>query len=161
MKCGEMFMTATSLKPRQVHALQLLATGTPVNQVAVMLSVSPMTVFRWKHTPAFRSRLELVTNSGLEELTKKVHATALTAVETLQETLCDMTLPVPLRVKAALGVLGAMGSVNAALSRRLQDGAADFELGTRFNGPTFRHDCTGNLIHLPKVNLGSGEAVIV
>ncbi len=149
------------MKPRQVQALQLLATGRPVNQVAAMVDVTPMTVFRWKNTPAFRSRLELVTNSGLESLAKKVNATAITAIETLQETLCNMALPDQIRVKAALGVLNAMGSVNAALSRRLHDGVADFELSTRFDGPVFSHDSAGNVIQLPKANVGSGEPVVV
>ena len=154
-------MAEASLKPKQVHALQLLATGRPVSHVAAAVNVSPMTVFRWKNTPAFRSRLDLVTNSGMEELAKKVNATALTAIETLQEALCDMALPVRLRARVALGVLGTMGAINAALSRRLQDGAADFKLSTRFDGPAFSHDGTGNAIPLPKANLGSCEAVIV
>ena len=139
-------MGATSLKPRQVLALQLLAAGRPVSEVATVVNVSSMTVFRWKQSPAFRSRLELVTHSGLEELAKKVNATAITAIETLQETLCDMTLPVALRVKASIGVLGAMASVNAALSKRLQDGVADFDLGARFAGPTFSYGADGELI---------------
>jgi hypothetical protein len=109
-----------------------------------------MTVFRWKQSPAFRSRLELVANSGLEDLAKKVNATAITAIETLQETLCDMAQPTQLRVKAALGVLGAMSALNAALTRRLQDGAADFELGARFSGAAFSYDSQGREISIPR-----------
>ena len=154
-------MGTISLKPRQAHALQLLAVGRPANEVAAALNVSAMTIFRWKQTPVFRSRLELVAHTGLEELAKKVNATAITAIETLQETLCDMTLPVALRVKASIGVLGAMGSVNAALSRRLLDGAADFDLRTRFAGPAFSRNSQGNVIVTPDARLSTAEGVEV
>lgn len=154
-------MGATSLKPRQVYALQLLAAGRPTSEVAAVVNVSAMTIFRWKQSPAFRSRLELVTHTGLEELAKKVNATAITAIETLQETLCDMTLPVSLRVKASIGVLGAMGSVNAALSKRLLDGAADFDLSTRFVGPTFSYGADGELIQPVTGRFSHSDEVVV
>ncbi|WP_405048364.1 helix-turn-helix domain-containing protein [Rhodoferax sp.] len=154
-------MGAITLKPRQVHALQLLAAGRPVSEVAVVVNVSTMTIFRWKQIPAFRSRLELVAHTGLEELAKKVNATAITAIETLQETLCDMTVPVALRVKASIGVLGAMGSVNAALSKRLQDGVADFDLSTRFTGPTFSYGADGALIQPATGRFSQSDEVVV
>ena len=154
-------MVATSLKPRQVQALQLLAAGKPVSEVAAVVKVSSMTVFRWRQTPVFRSRLELVTHSGLEELAKKVNATAITAIETLQETLCDMTLPVALRVKASIGVLGAMGAVNAALDKRLRDGAADFDLNARFAGPTFTYGADGELIRPGPGRVSQSDEVMV
>lgn len=123
----------TSLKARQLQAVKLLALGTPANQVAERLEISVMTIYRWKRLPEFEAKLSAITSSGLEEIAKTLNATALTAAETLQEILCDMTQPVPTRMKAALGVLNAMGSVNAALERGLQHRAGDFDLAQRFS----------------------------
>ena len=41
----------TQLKPRQITALQLLATGTPAYQVAARLEISTMTLYRWQQQP--------------------------------------------------------------------------------------------------------------
>jgi len=122
----------TSLKARQLQAVKLLALGTPANQVAERLEISVMTIYRWKRMPEFDARLNAIASSGLEEIAKTLNATALTAVETLQEVLCDMSQPAPTRMKAALGVLGVMGSVNTALERGLAHRAADFDLAQRY-----------------------------
>jgi hypothetical protein len=129
-----------SLKPVQLTAIQLLAVGTPASHVAERLEVSVMTIYRWQRLPEFEAKLHAVTSSGLEEIAKKMNATALTAVETLQEVLCDLTQPVPTRIKAALGVLGAMGSVNAALEKGLQHRVADFDSKLRWSEPGFTYD---------------------
>ena len=100
-----------SLKARQLNAVQLLALGTPAYQVAAQLDVSTMTIYRWQRLPAFEAKLNAITSSGLEEIAKKMNATTLTAVETLQEILCNMAESPTTRMKAALGVLGAMSSV--------------------------------------------------
>jgi transposase len=97
-----------ALKARQLNAIQLLAVGTPANQVAATLQVSTMTLYRWSRQPEFEAKLRSITSSGLEEVAEKMNATALTAVETLQEILCDMTQPTGTRMKAALGVLAAL-----------------------------------------------------
>lgn len=122
-----------TLKARQLQAVKLLALGTPANQVAERLEISVMTIYRWKQLPEFDAKLNAIASSGLEEIAKTLNATALTAVETLQEVLCDMSLPIPTRMKAALGVLGVMGSVNSALERGLVHRVADFDLAQRFS----------------------------
>lgn len=137
-------MTASnSLKPKQLSAIRLLAMGTPAYRVAEQLEVSTMTIYRWRRQPEFDAKLSCIANSGLEEIAKKMHATALTAVETLHEVLCDLSQPTPLRMKAALGVLGAMPSVNGALERGLQHRFADFDLEQRFSGVVYPHDNGG------------------
>jgi hypothetical protein len=141
------------LKPLQLTAIQLLAVGTPASHVAQRLEVSAMTIYRWQQSPAFKAKLNSITSSGLEEIAKTLNATALTAVETLHEVLCDMSQPVPTRMKAALGVLGVMSSVNAALERGLQHRAGDFDLKHRFGGITY--DQPGEPCH------GTGEHVTV
>jgi hypothetical protein len=135
------------LKPVQLSALRLIASGTPDCQVASTLNVSVMSIYRWRRLPAFEAKLNEITSSGLEEIAKTLNATALTAVETLQEVLCDMSQPVSLRMRAALGVLNALGPVNAALERGLQHRAADFDLNHRFNTQGNTYDQQGESCH--------------
>jgi hypothetical protein len=121
------------LKPRQIHAIQLLAVGTPLTRVAQTLEISEMTLWRWGKQAEFQSKLNSVANSGLAEVARTINAASLTAAETLQEILCDLSLPTNTRMRAALGVLGAMSSVNSALERGLQHRVADFDLNQRWN----------------------------
>ena len=141
-----------SLKPKQINAIQLLAVGTPAFQVAARLEVSNMTLYRWQQQPEFESKLRTITNSGLEELAKKMNVAALTAVETLQEAMCDMSEPITTRMKAATGILNAMPSVNGVLEKGLQHRAADFDLRKRWSGPVLTHDGSGNPYPSLRVN---------
>lgn len=134
------------LKPRQLTAVQLLATGTPANRVAERLEVSTMTLYRWQRLPEFEAKLRVITSSGLEEVAKKMNATTLTAIETLQEILCDMREPSTTRMKAALGVLNSMSAVNGVLEKGLQLRAADFDLQGRWSEQAFTFDSSGNPI---------------
>jgi len=133
-----------SLKPKQLSAVRLLASGAPAYRVAEQLEVSTMTIYRWRRLPEFNAKLHSITNSGLKEIAKKLNATTLTAVETLQEVLCDMTQPAPTRIKAALGVLGVMSSVNGALERSLQHRLADFDLAHRFEIGVLPYNAVGS-----------------
>ena len=42
--------------------------------------------------------------------------------------MCDLSVPTSVRLRAALGVLGAMASVNGTLEKSLRHRAADFDL---------------------------------
>ena len=117
----------------------MLALGTPTNQVAERLEISTMTIWRWRKNPAFETRLNAITTSGLEEIAKHLNSAALTAVETVDEILCDLTQPTPIRLKAALGLLNTMASVNNALEKGLQHRVADFDVAQRFGGTTYDH----------------------
>lgn len=132
------------LKPRQLSAIQLLAVGTPAYQVAERLEITTMTLYRWQRLPEFEAKLRNITNSGLEELAKKINIAALTAVETLQDILCDVREPTTIRMKAAIGALNAMPKVNTVLEKSLGHRAADFDLRKRFSGPAFTYDSYGN-----------------
>lgn len=137
---------AKALKARQMSAIQLLAMGTPAYQVAEKLQVTSMTIHRWKPLPEFEAKLRFIASSGLEEIAKKMNATTLTAIETLQEIMCDMREPSSARMKAALGVLGTMASVNNTLEKSLKHRAGDFDLKERWSGPAFTFDSNGNPI---------------
>ena len=143
-----------TLKARQIQAVKLLALGTPAYQVAERLEISVMTIYRWQRLPEFEAKLSAITDSGMEQIAKTLNAAALTAAETLQEILCDMTQPVPLRMKAALGVLNSMGSVNGALERGLRHRAGDFDLSQRFSNLGYTYDSGGN------PSGGSGEGMV-
>jgi hypothetical protein len=112
-----------------------------------------MTIYRWSRQPEFEAELRSITSSGLEEVAKKMNAATLTAVETLQEVLCDMSQPTGIRVKAALGVLGVMPAINHALEKSLKHRAADFDLQKRFSGTPFTFDGNGN----PYPHPGTGD----
>lgn len=131
-----------TLKPVQLTAISMLAAGTPAIQVAARLEVSTMTIYRWQRLPEFESKLRNITSSGLEEIAKKMNAATLTAVETLQETMCDMREPASVRMKAALGVLGATASVNGMLEKSLRHRVADFRLQERW-GDSFTYNGSG------------------
>lgn len=119
-------MKKQSLKPIQLNALTLLAAGTPACHVAKQLEVAPMTIYRWQRLPEFESKLNSLTQAGWEELAKRLNVLSITAVETLQEILCDLSSPASVRVRAALGVLNMMNTANAALERGLQHRVPDF-----------------------------------
>ena len=135
-----------SLKPRQLNAVQLLAVGTPAYHVAAQLEVSTMTIYRWQRLPEFEAKLNSIASSGLEEVAKKMNATTLTAVETLQEILCDMREPSAIRMKAALGVLSTVASVNNMLEKSQMHRIADFDLQERFVQQGWTYDRNGNRI---------------
>lgn len=132
-----------ALKARHLTAIKLLAVGTPTKQVAEILEVSTMTLWRWQRLPEFDAKLRSVASSGLEEVTKKMNAAALTAIETLQEAMCDMSEPTATRMKAAMGVLNVMPSVNGILEKALQHRVGDFDLQQRW-GDGFTYDSSGN-----------------
>lgn len=140
------------LKPKQIIAIQLLAMGTPIYPVAEKLEITTMTLYRWQKLPEFNSKLNSIADSGLEEIAKKMNAAAITAIETLQEAMCDLKEPSSVRIKAALGVLGATASVNGALEKGLKHRIADFDLRERFNDTGWSYDQNGNPIEYPNKN---------
>ena len=132
-----------ALKPKQLNAIKLLATGTPAYQVAARLEITTMTLYRWQRLPEFEQTLHSISHSGLDEIATKMNVAALTAVETLQEILCSLNEPTNIRLKAAIGTLRAMPSVNGALEKGLQHRTADFDTRRRFHGPAFTHGSDG------------------
>lgn len=154
-------MKRETLKPKQLGAIKLLASGVPAYQVAEQLEVSTMTIHRWRQLPGFSETLQTVAYSGLEEIAKKMNAATITAVETLQEAMCDMREPVTLRMKAALGVLSTTASVNGMLEKGLQHRVGDFDMRQRFSGQAFSYDSGGNRIIIRRSTAKLGHAVPV
>jgi len=156
-------MKISTLKPLQLTALQLLAMGTPPTQVAERLEVSYMTIYRWQRLPEFESKLRTITNSGLEEIARKLNATTITAIETLQEILCDFREPSSVRMKAAISVMSIMPSINVALEKSLKHRVADFDLKDRWGEPGCTYDSSCNPCQRPVVSvssMSSGEVVV-
>jgi hypothetical protein len=95
--------------------------------VAEKLDISCMTIWRWRQSEEFESRLNAVAASGLQEVGKQINQTALVAVAVLQQLLGDMTQPTNVQIKVALGVLNSMPNINAAIDKALLHRAADFD----------------------------------
>lgn len=142
--------TKTPLRPKQLDAIKLLATGIPAYQVAERLEITVMTLYRWKKIPAFEQKLTAISYSGLKEIAKKMNATTVTAIEILQEVMCDMRNSKEIQVKVALGVLNAMPKVNNALEMASLYKTADFDMQKRFDNQGYSFDVDGNPI--PKFN---------
>ncbi|MFZ2303034.1 MAG: helix-turn-helix domain-containing protein [Gallionella sp.] len=139
------------LKPKQNAALRLLAQGESHKFVAEILNVSAMTVYRWGCIPEFQAQLKTITASetGLEVTARRLSAAVLTAIETTQETMCNMREPVELRLKAAQIILRSMPPASAALEKALRHRMSDFLLEQRFDGGN-TYDSAGN--EIPKFN---------
>lgn len=122
------------LKALQHNAIRLLAQGETQKNVAQILNISPMTVSRWNNLPNFQTQLQTVTasESGLEALARKSNATALTAVENLQEVLAGVHEPLQVRLQAAQIILRCLPAINAAMERGLKHRRADFLLEQRW-----------------------------
>ena len=131
-----------TLKPRQLDAIKMLATGIPAYEVAERLEITCMTLWRWRRIPEFEHTLHSISHSGLDELARKINIAALTAVEVVQEVLCDMRECSSTRLKAAAIALRAMPGVNTALAKAHP--GADFDTRKRSTGPAFTFDGDGN-----------------
>ncbi len=108
------------LNPRQLHAIKLLAAGTPDYLVAQRIEVSTMTIYRWKRQEVFNQELRRIAYFGLEDFSKKLNESAVTAIETLQEVMNDLREPSTHRSKVALGIINALPKMQEALSRSVQ-----------------------------------------
>jgi hypothetical protein len=137
-------MNSSELKTKQEIAIRLLALGEPKNIVAAKVGVSKMTLSRWHKNPVFNSQLASITNSGLEATAKMLNAAGLTAAETLQEILCDLTQPATVRLKASLGLLSILPSINASLQRYVYQ-PVDFDINQRW-GSYGTYNSQGELI---------------
>ena len=137
-------MKKHTLKPAQINAIKLLSMGTPAHQVAARLEITTMTLYRWQKIPEFETVLRSTAYSGLEEIAKKMNATTLTAIETLQEILCDLREPSAVRMKAAMVVLSTVAPINSMLEKSLKHRTADFDLQDRFAQQGWTYDACGN-----------------
>lgn len=132
-----------TLKPKQLNAIRLLAAGTPAYQIAERLEITTMTLYRWQRLPEFEQTLHAIAYSGLDEIAKKVNVATLTAIETVQEILCNMAEPTDVRLKAAMVALKAMPLINGALEKSMERRSGDFDTQQRFSGPAFTYDSNG------------------
>lgn len=122
------------LKPKQIQAIRMLARGEKKIHIAQQLSVTTMTLHRWEQLPSFQTQLATVHASGLAAIARLTNAATLTAIETVQECLCDMREPASVRTRVALSFLRTFPAVNATLENGLKHRVADFHLADRFKG---------------------------
>lgn len=135
------------LKPKQQLAVRLLASGYQKNIVAQRLNVSVMTIYRWEQSPIFQTELaSTIEASGLEETARKLHIAGITAAETIQEFLNNMSHPSEVRAKFAVGVLRAYPAFQSAIEKGLRHRIGDFSLDERWTLNHATYDSHGNLI---------------
>ncbi len=146
---------ANSLKPLQLSAIQLLAIGTPANQIAARLEITTMTLYRWQKLPEFETKLRALTSSGMEEIARKMNIAGLTAIEVLQEIMCNIAESKTTQMKAAIGVLNAMSAVNGVLEKSLKHRVGDFDLQKRWNETAFSYDMDGNPCQQSRIDINS------
>ena len=134
------------LKPKQQLAVRLLALGHQKNIVAQRLDVSTMTLYRWEQSPNFQNELATsIESSGLKETARKLHIAGITAAETIQEFLNNMSHPAEVRAKFAVGVLRAYPAFQSAIEKGLRNRVGDFNLDERWLSHA-TYDSHGNLI---------------
>lgn len=88
------------LTAKQVHAVQLLASGTSQRATAEALKVERHTLTRWGHQAEFRALLSQVTANLQTETLQAVKTVRLKALDTLAD-LMDATQPPQVRLSAA------------------------------------------------------------
>jgi len=133
------------LHARQLHAIKLLAAGTPDYLVAQRIEVSTMTIYRWKRQDEFSSELRRITYLGMEDFSKKLNDTTLVAIDTLYEVMNRLDEPSRHRSKVALGVLNALPKIQEALARHVQPHTAppdDLTWGQEVPGVVIEADGT-------------------
>lgn len=88
------------LTAKQVHAVQLLASGTSQRATAEALKVERHTLTRWGHQAEFRALLSRVTANLQADTLQAVKTVRLKALDTLAD-LMDATQPPQVRLSAA------------------------------------------------------------
>lgn len=97
---------------RKSRAAVLLARGWSTDRVGTDVGVTARTVRRWLTDPEFSDRVHDIRRTTLAETVSALELTARAAVNVLGEALLSEQ-PMPLRVRAALGVLNALPNIAA------------------------------------------------
>lgn len=102
-------MSVTDLD-RKAQAAALLARGTSTDKTGEAVGVSGRTVRRWREDPSFENEVQTARRAILTETATALGAAARDAVAVLCAALGDESPTI--RVRAALGILGALPTVS-------------------------------------------------
>lgn len=113
--------TEPALKPKQLQAIALLASGLSITDVAKAINAGRATIKRWLRDPYFRSELDNVVSQNFNALTALVLNNSSEAFEILLDLARDEKNPAYSRVSAATNVLefASKSFATNVLERRL------------------------------------------
>lgn len=75
------------LKPRQVHALEHLVTGSTIQETSELCNVTERTLYRWLQEPGFKRELNALQLNALEGVSRRLVRLAGDAVNALEDVL--------------------------------------------------------------------------
>ena len=92
------------LSPEQVHAANLLASGTSIEEVCARQNIGRTTLYRWRQLPSFAAYINQLTRQYADQaLTQSTHLLA-QAMHLLQEKLSDPNTPLKLQLQIAFRI---------------------------------------------------------
>jgi len=113
------------LTPRHNKAIELLASGATVKNVAEKLGIAPETVSRWRGDFDFQAALNALLHESQTAARERLWHLSGVALDTVEEILTDSEAPPKDRLQAAFKVIqitetsaGHVGSTNAAVLKR-------------------------------------------
>jgi len=102
----------TKLTPRQQKAVELLACGLSIREVAARVGRHERTLRRWLDRPEFVEALSELQDAAWRHALRRLRALAGKAVDTLRDVLCDPEVPATARIGAAKAVFEIMRNVD-------------------------------------------------
>ena len=100
------------LTPRQQKAVELLACGLSIREVAARVGRHERTLRRWLDRPEFVEALSELQDAAWRHALRRLRALASKAVDTLRDVLCDPEVPATARVGAAKAVFEIVRNVD-------------------------------------------------
>ncbi|GEM_PF-5761820 len=92
------------LSPQQVQAANLLASGSPIEDVCTKQNIGRTTLYRWRQLPSFAAYLNQLTRQYADQaITQSTHLLA-TAMHFLQQKLTDSNTPLEMQLRIAFRI---------------------------------------------------------
>ena len=96
---------SAKLTPKQQKALDVLLTEPTVTKAAKLAKLSEVTLYRWLNEPVFAAAYRAARGRLLENTLTALQAASTQAVETLRNTLTEVSAPAQVKVSAARSIL--------------------------------------------------------
>ncbi len=93
------------LSPQQVQAANLLASGSPIDEVCAKLNVGRTTLSRWRQLPSFASYLNQLTRQYADQALTQSTCLLANAMHLLQQKLADPQTSLEIQLKIAFRII--------------------------------------------------------
>ena len=93
------------LSPQQVHAANLLAAGSPIEEVCTQLNLGRTTLYRWRQLPSFAAYLNQLTRQYADQALTQSTCLLATAMHFLQQKLTDPNTPPDMQLRIAFRIV--------------------------------------------------------